>query len=407
MTSAAILILLVAIPASGEEETVKLPASEKPAVKPPPPTEPVKEVDVIDLIFHPKNRDAPSENVPWKLRFAGIPYISYNPATSLQIGVAGNIGYYGGDLATTSISDIIASAAYTLRDQVLVAIRSSIFTNNNALNLQGDWRFNMTNQDTWGLGPMKANSDVDLIDFNWLRVYQTVYFRVAPSLYIGVGFNADWQYSIVDQNVRAGKHSYMNDYYGGNEPSSTLAIGLSGGLLFDSRDNQINPTKGYLANASLKVFPKAFGGTDTWESLWLEFRAYPKLGGRNILAFWLWGWFAFGQAPYLDLPAVGWDMFGRSGRGYAAGRIRGNNLLYAEVEYRIHLMKNDLLGMVVFVNATAASDPITGSFTGADPAGGVGLRIKVNRKSESNLAVDLGYGERESICFYIAIQEAF
>jgi hemolysin activation/secretion protein len=100
-------------------------------------------------------------------------------------------------------------------------------------------------------------------------------------------------------------------------------------------------------------------------------------------------------------------MYNKSGRGYTQGRIRAKNILYFEAEYRIRLMKNDLIGMVIFVNGTAAADPDTGQFSQVNPAGGIGGRVKINRKSETNLSVDIGFGERESLCFYIGVQEAF
>jgi outer membrane protein assembly factor BamA len=275
------------------------------------------------------------------------------------------------------------------------------------LQLQGEWRFNLTNQDTWGVGPMQNTDKIDLLDFNLARFYETAYLQVVKGFYVGLGFNCDYFFSIVDHNARAGKPSMMQDYYGGRNVTQERSIGLSLGLMFDSRDNQINPKKGMYANASFRVSPKAFGSDDTWEQFWGEFRAYPRLGGENILAIWVWTWFTFGNVPYLSLPAIGWDTFNRSGRGFTQGRIRSNDMIYMEVEYRIKLMKNDLIGMVVFVNGTAASDPGTNSFTTVSPAGGAGLRVKLNRISETNLAIDAAIGDRLSYGLFMAVQEAF
>jgi hypothetical protein len=51
----------------------------------------------------------------------------------------------------------------------------------------------------------------------------------------------------------------------------------------------------------------------------------------------------FGSPPYLELPAIGWDTYQRSGRGYPEGRVRGENA-------------------AAFLNFFATSDPITRGF---------------------------------------------
>ncbi len=59
-----------------------------------------------------------------------------------------------------------------------------------------------------------------------------------------------------------------------------------------------------------------------------------------MIGFWTYGWFVTsGDVPYMDLPAVGWDQFGRSGRAYTQGRFRGEDMWYGEAEYRFPLQK--------------------------------------------------------------------
>ena len=97
-----------------------------------------------------------------------------------------------------------------------------------------------------------------------------------------------------------------------------------------------------------------------------------------MLAFWLFGDFVTGgYAPYLDLPATGMDTYGRSGRGYGEGRFRGERMLYGEIEYRASLMRNGLVGMVVFLNLTTITNLETGErlFHTVAPGAGAGLRL--------------------------------
>jgi len=123
---------------------------------------------------------------------------------------------------------------------------------------------------------------------------------------------------------------------------------------------------------------------------------YPHLPprGKNVIAFWLYGWMTFGHVSYLNLPSNGWDTYGRGGRGYVAGRIRGANQIYVESEYRLPLTLNGLWGVVVFANGVSTANPDSGTFSRLDPGIGIGLRIKFNKHTDTNLSIDYGWGPR-------------
>ncbi len=101
------------------------------------------------------------------------------------------------------------------------------------------------------------------------------------------------------------------------------------------------------------------GGNSTWQQFSYDLRTYVRLSkdGRHKLAFWTFGDLVTGgEAPYLDLPSTGGDLYARSGRGYPQGRFRGERMLYAEAEYRWTMTKNGLFGMVAFVNTETLSN---------------------------------------------------
>jgi hemolysin activation/secretion protein len=103
------------------------------------------------------------------------------------------------------------------------------------------------------------------------------------------------------------------------------------------------------------------------------------------------------------------DKYGRSARGYAEGRLRGEKLLYGEVEYRTTLTGNGFLGMVAFLNTTTLSNSGSGErlFDNFAPGAGAGLRILLNKRSKTNLCFDIGVGRAGSRGVYLAVQEAF
>ncbi|MGZ8392780.1 MAG: hypothetical protein ACXWWK_08085, partial [Gemmatimonadales bacterium] len=122
---------------------------------------------------------------------------------------------------------------------------------------------------------------------------------------------------------------------------------------------------------------------------------------------WGWTWLTMGRPPYLDLPAIGWDYNNRSGRGYAQGRIRAQDLVYGEAEYRMRLSRDGLWGAVAFFNLTSSSDPASGGLQTPDPGGGVGLRIKLNKNSNTNIGIDFGFGVEGSNGVFFGTGEAF
>jgi hypothetical protein len=59
---------------------------------------------------------------------------------------------------------------------------------------------------------------------------------------------------------------------------------------------------------------------------------------------------------------------------------------------------------VTTVTDLSAGEQLFDSFA---PGGGAGLRVLINKRSQTNLCIDLGFGKQGSRGIYLAIQEAF
>lgn len=126
-----------------------------------------------------------------------------------------------------------------------------------------------------------------------------------------------------------------------------------------------------------------------------------------MLAFWTYYWTSLTPGtPYLDLPSIGMDPNQRSGRGIEQSRYRGQRLFYFETEFRREITRNGLLGFVLFTNINSVSQPNTNRFVYWNPAGGGGLRIKFNKKSDTNVGIDYGFSKGYSAVL-INLGEAF
>ena len=371
--------------------------------------------DIWRLVRHKAEPDGDSTDTESHKRFLVIaPSIGSKPSTGLNGGVSSNIAFYAGDPKTTHISSINGGAKISQKGQTLTGVRVNAFTDGDYWFVQSDNRFSLTSQNTYGLGGLTPASDALNVKYNFARLYEAVYRNVGPGLFVGGGVDVSDH-----SNVRPGSGGNWDgsalvayDQKHGFDVDRQVSGGTSVGLFYDTRDNAINAHSGWLASASYRTFFEGFlGGDSNWQELYVDVRTYHKLtkDGRNRLAFWFIGdAVTGGVAPYLDLPATA-SNDGRSARGYAEGRYRGEHLLYGEVEYRGTITPSGLVGFVAFFNTTTVDNSETGEklFDSAAPAAGFGFRFLLNKRSRTNLCTDYGWGKDGSRGFYLAIQEAF
>lgn len=370
--------------------------------------------------------------------FSTTPYIGYNPAYGLLIGVGSTIGMYLGEPPVTPISTAVVAINLTTKSQVLFNLRTNIYTSDARFVLRGDWRFLLFSQSTYGLGTGVKHQrsggiilndggqtnpimpDEEPIKYNYIRFYESVFFRLTDWLYAGLGYNLDYFSSIEDEKLSLDPDSlnitshYRYSAEHGFDPSKYIMSGMSLELLMDSRDNTIRPTRGLFANVSFRPNFSFLGSDQNSLMLNTEFRGYKNLSKErpdHLVGFWYIGQFTQdGKVPYLGLPAIAWDMYNRTGRGYIQGSIRGTDFIYGEVEYRYPISRyTGILSGVVFFNLTTASsdDGTRDLFQYLDPAGGAGLRIMFNRRTLSNLGIDLGMGTDRKLGVYFNLNETF
>lgn len=390
--------------------------------------------DIFDLI---RNKSKP-EKPPRKTMLLVVPNISSNPANGFLLGIGGSSGWYWGSKETTRVSMAGFSAAVTTKQQFLSFIKTNVYTKDNKLYLQGDWRYYIYKAPTWGLGTNAPDTNIVIptqwswqgtdveetggaypMEFDYIKFHQTVNYQIVESLYGGLGYHLDYYNNISDQflNLDTLPLQLTPHYlYSNFEDFSTtkyMLSGLSLNIVYDSRDNLMNAYKGYYANINYRYNPTFLGSDQNSSSLWLEFRTYVPLSKktpRHLIAFWTFGNFLLsGEQPYLTLMAIGEDQKARSGRAYVAGRYRGADFVYGEVEYRFPISQcSKILGGVLFLNATTASNRNTdvNLFSYIRPGAGFGFRLMVNKHFRTNINLDIGFGHK-SKGFYFSGTETF
>jgi len=73
------------------------------------------------------------------------------------------------------------------------------------------------------------------------------------------------------------------------------------------------------------------------------------------------------------------------------------------------MTKSGLFGMVAFLNTETLSSDTSGErlFDSFATGAGFGLRLMLNKRSRTNLCLDVGFGRDGGRAVYFAVQEAF
>lgn len=363
-------------------------------------------LDILHQLFHKKGV-VKTVSVPKQFIFSVVPSAGYTLSTGLAVGLTGNVAFFVEPKEHENLSSIVSNLGYNQHSQLTFHTGSNIWTKDNKFNLVGDWRIYQFPENTYGLGSASPLADLNPIKYDFIRFYETVLKELTKNFYGGIGYALDYHYNIV-QNGSTTQAITGYQLYG--QTSKSVSSGITYNLLYDNRKNSINPQSGTYANLIYRPNLTWLGSDSRWRSLTFDFRKYIPLSknGKSLLAFWTLDVFTLsGHPPYLDLPSTGWDMGGNTGRGYVQGRFRGTDMLYTEAEYRVDLTKNGLLGGVLFVNGESFSNSPATRFQKIQPGYGPGLRIKFNKRSDTNIAIDYGIGQGGSRGFFVNLGEVF
>lgn len=352
-------------------------------------------VDVVDLVVGRKKVEKTNEiRDKRKVHFSIFPAPVSAPGGGRVVITSINGAFTLGDPGTTNLSNVYLLPFTDFSSKYGLYLRHNIWTPNNSWNLLGDYRLSHYPQYVWGLGGNSQEFGRSLVEADYSRIYQTVLRGISKKWFIGPGYALDYSYNIDETEI--GYISNLEDYpVETTDPS--VASGLTANLVYDGRYNALNPPKGAYFIASWRINSKAFGSDTDYQSLFIDFRKYFPLKKflGNILAVRSYYWTILsGEVPYLYLPSTNWaPATGIASRGFETGRYRSNAMIYGEAEQRLQLTSNGLFGLVVFANVSSASEFDTQQFKHWKLGTGFWLRTKLNKYSNTNLAVDLGFSE--------------
>lgn len=218
------------------------------------------------------------------------------------------------------------------------------------------------------------------------------------------------------KNFYAGVAVTVSDYFSVKPDSNSFLIrenypGLNGGYstgiglstAFDSRDNRYNPYKGAYAIGTVLFHPSFLGSVYQYTRFDIDLRKYFNPWLKHVIAVQATTTYTGGDVPFYELAEMGGDS---KMRGYYLGAYRDHVLVDAQVEYRAPIW--NIFGATAFIGTGRVADKYKDlSLDGFHLSYGMGLRIRVDTKNNTNLRFDMGFGPDHWQGFYINFSEAF
>ena len=366
-----------------------------------------------------------------------FPAISYSPETKLTLGAIGiyYLDFRKGDPGTP-LSNLDFLAVYTLSKQILLESRWEVFTHQRAWRTRGELLLQRYPDRNYGIGndaavlvaevDEKGQTDtLNYLNFNSNRIkFSPVVLRkIRRNLYFGLQTDLEYLYKYQSPD----QYFFLNADSGRirDIPVAGLRSGIGFQVLFDNRDNLINPLRGTMVEFNDRHYVHWLGSDYTFSFYSLELRQYFNPWRNQTLAIRGLASLQYTNdaIPLRALSRVGGHKFIR---GYFKGTYQDHHMLAFEAEYRLPLWREGQpsklwqvwkrLGVVGFVGgAEVFRDKEQLSFHEFNLAAGGGLRILLNPATRSNIRIDYavalrdnsdGPGKRQR-GFYFFLGEAF
>jgi apolipoprotein N-acyltransferase len=323
-----------------------------------------------------------------------FPAVSFAPETSLALGISA-IHFYKTS-ADARLSQISANALYTFNRQFINEVSLLQYTAGNNYLLKAGFSFNKFPEKFYGIGNKATEENVQTITYNVFKADISLLKKVQNNTYTGIRYNYANYYNIHADNPAS---SMLDTLTGGN---GSIQSGLGVELLYDSRDNTFNSTKGWYALFDAAWNNTLFGSGTNYFAFDADIRKYHKLNSGAVLAWQGMVKIKEGEVPFTQLSYLGG---GNIMRGFYAGRYRDNDLVAAQAEYRRPIWRN--WGIVLFAGVGKVGKSLDDLHVkDMQHSLGFGFRRTISKQQKINLRMDVGYGNGQCN-FYINIGEAF
>jgi len=332
---------------------------------------------------------------PTQKKIVPLPIFYRTPETGSAFGGGAIMTFrFAGQTESTLRSQLQVAFIYTLRKQILAYMPFELYFKNGDLRMFGEIGYFKYVYPYFGIGPNISQEDEEFFSVNFPRIEYNLVRRIKPNLFAGIQFYAD-DFNIVERDDGG---ELIKDEVRGSEGGRVAGLGVIG--IYDTRDNNFFPKKGYYVEAYIQNYNKTIGSDFTYNIARFDARKYFDLGENKILAFNAYGRYSFGDIPFFALAQMGGS---KRMRGYTKGQFRDEHFVTLQSEFRFPVYWR--FGGVLFGGVGSIGGTGDG-FERIFPSVGLGMRFKVLKDDNLNLRGDWALG-KESSGFYLTFGEAF
>ena len=327
-----------------------------------------------------------------------LPLLFFLPETSLGFGVTGVTTFKKSSHSeTTRPSQILYSAVYTLKNQLLFFVPYEFYGNDNNFRIKGELGYYRFFYNYFGLGPSTLREDNDNYNVIFPRVEFNYAQKLFKNIYAGAGFNFDhFDLSIINPEGRLAQDK-PEGYLGGTKAN------LTGVVFLDFRDNLFSPSKGYYIEVKGQVSLPDFISDFKYQKIEADLRYYKGLRNKMVIASQIYFGHASSAAPFFDLPYSSTPM---RGRGFDDRRFISHTLLNFQSELRFPIY-NKWSG-AAFLSLTDIPEERSLDLFQESPkvSYGLGFRYELDSNNKTRLRLDIA-STSESLNIYFTVNEAF
>lgn len=332
-----------------------------------------------------------------RFKIGVLPSAFYTPETKIGFGALVYTYFkVGKNDSLLKKSNTQTYVSYTLNEQTAIENDYQLWLFKNKLYHTGVIDYSRFPQFYYGIGTVNKNTDKQSIDLEIVKVNSKNLFQVHKNIYSGIQFQ---YYTVFHQNKHMLSGNDDRVVYG---DMGFKSVGIGPIIIIDKRDNPLNPSNGSYFEASYLDYGKVIYNKNRFSSLTIDARKFKTLPNKIIWNINAYGSFNNGDVPYKLMAEIGGARFLR---GYYKGRFRDNNMIIIQQEFRMPIYKAfgiaafGGLGSVAKTLADFRKNEVHYNY-------GVGLRIRVNKKENTNIRIDYGF-TKDSQGLYIVFAEAF
>ena len=337
----------------------------------------------------------------YKTKYTFLPFAAYSPDTRLMFG-GFTIKQFKPQKAgkETRPSNIQLTATYTLNNQINLSTIYSILFPDERWIWKGEIGYKKFPKNYWGIGPKTTEEDKLKVNFQNLKLRQSILRRIAENIYLGPQFHFGHQYDVNFKNtddIEVDPPSVT-----GAEGSTIAGLGMA--FNWDKRDNLLTPTKNHYIELSALFYSTFLLSEYGYQSYQIDARKYFSLNtsGKEVLALQTKMIFTAGDVPFEELGWIGGEVIMR---GYFEGRFRDKQSIQTQAEYRRII--SGRFGLVAFGAVSNVMPTLNDlKLDNTKWALGTGLRYNINKSDPTYIRIDYGFGKNTS-GLYVTFGEAF